>query len=76
MGIWHSHLDHPACPSETDRIVAWEDYSNVIASARRAGITDLRSFRLLSNAFVEEEITHDPCNDSHSDTVAKLYRGR
>lgn len=75
VGIWHSHPDHPALPSETDRVGAWEGYSYVIASVTRAGIADLRSFRLISNDFVEEAIIHEPCDDPHSNTVAKLYRG-
>lgn len=76
VGIWHSHPDHPARPSETDRAAAWEGYSYMIASVTRAGIADMRSFRLISNNFVEEEMTHDLCDDSHSNPVAKLYRGR
>jgi proteasome lid subunit RPN8/RPN11 len=27
LGVWHSHPDHPARPSETDREAAWPDWS-------------------------------------------------
>lgn len=32
VGMYHSHPDHPARPSETDREAAWEFYSYVIVS--------------------------------------------
>lgn len=32
IGIYHSHPDHPAVPSECDRVVAWSNYSYVIVS--------------------------------------------
>jgi len=35
LGFWHSHPDHPARPSETDRRYAWEGlYTVVIAVAK------------------------------------------
>ncbi|TXF12392.1 Mov34/MPN/PAD-1 family protein [Pelomicrobium methylotrophicum] len=56
VGIWHSHPDHPARPSATDRAHAWEGWSYLIASVSREGVTDLRSWRLRSGAFEEEEV--------------------
>lgn len=56
VGIWHSHPDHPACPSETDRQAAWDGYSYLIAAVTGDGVTDLRSWRLQGTEFVEEEI--------------------
>jgi proteasome lid subunit RPN8/RPN11 len=32
LGIYHSHPDHPAVPSETDRAMAWPEYVYGIAS--------------------------------------------
>lgn len=55
VGIWHSHPDHPAQPSETDRAAAWEGWSYVIASITRNGIAGLRSWRLDSNNRFQEE---------------------
>ncbi len=56
VGVWHSHPDHPARPSETDRAAAWEGWSYVIVSVTRDGIADVRAWRLDSNQFVEEPI--------------------
>ncbi len=57
VGVWHSHPDHPARPSETDREAAWEGWAYVIASVTRQGVADLRSWRLSGAAFHEEPIT-------------------
>lgn len=32
IGIYHSHPDHPAIPSEFDRLCAWQTYSYIIVS--------------------------------------------
>ena len=56
LGVWHTHPDHPAHPSETDRAAAWEGWSYVIASVERGEVADVRSWRLDGDSFVEEEI--------------------
>ena len=56
IGVWHSHPDHPAVPSETDRAQAWRGWSYVIVSVSRGGVEDLRSWRLNGADFVEERI--------------------
>ncbi|MBI2313754.1 MAG: M67 family metallopeptidase [Betaproteobacteria bacterium] len=56
VGIWHSHPDHPARPSEIDRSLAWPGWSYVILSVSRDGIQDFRSWRLAGNRFEEEVI--------------------
>lgn len=56
VGIWHSHPDHPARPSETDRSAAWEGWSYLIASVTNAGVAELRSWRLTGGRFVEEPL--------------------
>lgn len=56
VGIWHSHPDHPARPSETDRSAAWEGWSYVIVSVTDKGIAEMRSWRLNGNDFDEEAI--------------------
>lgn len=56
VGVWHSHPDHPASPSETDRRGAWEGWSYLIASVSAEGVRDLRSWRLIADSFIEEEI--------------------
>lgn len=59
IGVWHSHPDHPALPSETDRAAAWPGWSYVILSVTQDGVADLRSWRLDGEEF-EPEAVH-PC---------------
>jgi proteasome lid subunit RPN8/RPN11 len=56
VGIWHSHPDRPAEPSETDRLAAWEGWSYLIGEVTAAGAGALRSWRLLRDRFVEEAL--------------------
>ena len=57
VGVWHSHPDHPAEPSETDRLAAWEGWSYLIVEVTRLGVAAVRSFRLAGQRFEEEPIT-------------------
>lgn len=59
VGVWHSHPDHPARPSEVDRKSAWEGWSYLIMAVNHDGVHDMRSWRLVSERFVEESI--EPC---------------
>ena len=56
VGIWHSHPDHPAHPSATDREFAWEGWSYLIFSVGREGVAEMRSWRLDGQEFKEEVI--------------------
>ena len=56
VGIWHSHPDHPAHPSATDREFAWEGWSYLILSVGREGVAEMRSWRLDGQDFIEEVI--------------------
>jgi proteasome lid subunit RPN8/RPN11 len=56
VGIWHSHPDHPARPSATDRDGAWPGWSYLIVSVGRDGVGEIRSWRLNGGDFVEEAI--------------------
>ncbi|MEW6742190.1 MAG: M67 family metallopeptidase [Planctomycetota bacterium] len=56
VGIWHSHPDHPAQPSQLDLDSAWDGYSYLIASVGEAGVEELRSWCLQGHRFVEEKI--------------------
>lgn len=55
VGIWHSHPDHPARPSPTDRESAWAGWSYVIAAVAAGDVTELRSWRLNGDGCFEEE---------------------
>jgi proteasome lid subunit RPN8/RPN11 len=56
VGIWHTHPDHPARPSETDRIHAWGGWSYAIVAVDAHGVHELRAWHLEHLRFVEEEV--------------------
>lgn len=56
VGVWHSHPDHPARPSATDREFAWPGWSYPIVSVSPQGANELRSWRLVGDTFCEEEV--------------------
>ncbi|MFN0243263.1 MAG: Mov34/MPN/PAD-1 family protein [Planctomycetota bacterium] len=56
IGIWHSHPDQPAVPSDADRANAWSGWSYLIVSVTRGEIGALRAWRLEGGAFVEEAV--------------------
>lgn len=55
LGVWHSHPDHPAKPSETDRLKAWPEWSYVILEVMDDGVHDMRSWRLNDVQIFNEE---------------------
>ncbi|MBE7490443.1 MAG: M67 family metallopeptidase [Planctomycetes bacterium] len=55
VGIYHSHPDHPARPSQTDLEAAWEGYSYVIVAVNKGKPGDFHSFELVAGAFRQEE---------------------
>jgi proteasome lid subunit RPN8/RPN11 len=46
LGFYHSHPDHPARPSETDREHAWEFYSYLIVAIHKKQPVDMTSWVL------------------------------
>ena len=58
IGIYHSHPNHPAKPSESDRKSAWPNQSYMIISVKDGKSGDIRSWRKLSRdeEFQEESI--------------------
>lgn len=46
IGIYHSHPDHPAIPSEFDRVYAWQQYSYLIVSVQQGKASDWHSWSL------------------------------
>jgi proteasome lid subunit RPN8/RPN11 len=55
LGIYHSHPNHPAIPSEHDRVAAQPYFSYVILSVMQGNIDHIRSWRLNEDAKFEEE---------------------
>lgn len=57
IGIYHSHPDHPAIPSEFDRVCAWQTYSYMIVSVPQGKADELLGWSLDNNhQFQPEEI--------------------
>ncbi|GAX44420.1 Mov34/MPN/PAD-1 family protein [Tolypothrix sp. NIES-4075] len=46
IGIYHSHPDNPAIPSESDRVQAWQEYSYIIVSVPNGKAGELKSWYL------------------------------
>ncbi len=55
LGVYHSHPNHPAIPSEHDRIVALPFFSYIIISVYEGKLADFRSYRLNEERQFEEE---------------------
>lgn len=55
LGIYHSHPNHPAIPSEHDRVVAQPYFSYIIISVHDKEFFQLRSWRLNEEEQFEEE---------------------
>jgi proteasome lid subunit RPN8/RPN11 len=58
VGFFHSHPDHPARPSETDREFAWPVISFVIVAVEQGCVSDTRSWVLRDDrsGFDEERV--------------------
>ena len=46
VGYYHSHPDHPALPSEYDRVHAWAGYVYIICSVEKGRSADVGAFAL------------------------------
>ena len=57
IGIYHSHPDHPAVPSETDRALAWPDYFYVILAVERGRVVEIRAWRIPERKATPEPVT-------------------
>lgn len=55
IGIYHSHPDYPAMPSEFDRLLAWSQYSYLIVSVEQGTANDCRSWTLNEQHQFESE---------------------
>lgn len=55
LGIYHSHPNHPAIPSEHDRVAAQPVFSYVIISVQEGVVDHTRSWLLNENFQFDEE---------------------
>ncbi len=55
LGIYHSHPNHPAIPSEHDRLAAQPWFSYLIISVMHRQFDHIRSWRLSEDLEFEEE---------------------
>lgn len=55
LGVYHSHPNHPAIPSEHDRVAAQPYFSYIIISVKENEVADIRSWQLNDNLQFEEE---------------------
>ncbi len=55
LGVYHSHPNHPAVPSEHDRIAAQPYFSYIIISVKEKQIAEIRSWQLNESFQFEEE---------------------
>jgi len=62
LGVYHSHPNHPAIPSEQDRLAAQPWFSYIIMSIRDGAFDHLRSWRLNDDFQFEEEKTEQLIN--------------
>ncbi|BAZ01484.1 Mov34/MPN/PAD-1 family protein [Tolypothrix tenuis PCC 7101] len=59
IGIYHSHPDAAAIPSECDRLYAWPEYSYIIVSVQKGKAETLQSWSLdESHQFQPEAINN------------------
>lgn len=56
LGVYHSHPDHPAEPSEHDRKVAMPYFSYIIISVQNGEAADTRSWQLNEERQFDEEL--------------------
>ncbi|KAF3889481.1 MULTISPECIES: M67 family metallopeptidase [Nostocales] len=49
IGIYHSHINNPANPSEFDRQLAWQEYSYLIVSVMDGKVAGIKSWILDDN---------------------------
>ena len=56
IGVYHSHPDHVAEPSECDRALAWPEYAYVIVSVCEGKAVDVQNWALDSEPQFQPEV--------------------
>ena len=59
LGVYHSHPNHPAIPSEYDRVAAQPYFSYIIISIYDERIDHIRSWRLNESFQFDEETVNE-----------------
>lgn len=57
IGVYHSHPEQDALPSELDRVGAWAGWSYAILSVFDGQVRDLRAWRLVDDQLLEQEVS-------------------
>lgn len=55
IGVYHTHPNHPAVPSDFDRSAAWPEWSYVIVSVREGSVSEFRSWVVEEDGPFQEE---------------------
>ncbi|MHA4809333.1 M67 family metallopeptidase [Flavitalea flava] len=75
LGVYHSHPNHPAIPSEHDRKAAQPYFSYLIISVMNKEIITQRSWLLNEEQqFEEEAITEHLFIDNNTNTIPSLIK--
>jgi proteasome lid subunit RPN8/RPN11 len=56
VGFWHSHPDHPARPSPTDRRYAWEGLLTLVIAVETGKSRDLTAWEIEGEGFRERSL--------------------
>jgi proteasome lid subunit RPN8/RPN11 len=73
LGVYHSHPDHPAVPSEHDLKQALPFFSYVIVSVRKGKLHNILSWRLNDKGmFVEETVITESVNKENINLTSKI----
>ena len=67
IGVYHSHPNHAAVPSECDRTLAWPEYAYIIVSVCDGNAVDVQNWALDS----EHQFQPEPMTVSPSSATAR-----
>jgi proteasome lid subunit RPN8/RPN11 len=57
LGFWHSHPDHPARPSPTDREFAWDGFLTLVIAVEGGSAKDLTAWEVYGPGFRQLDLT-------------------
>jgi proteasome lid subunit RPN8/RPN11 len=82
LGVYHSHLNKPAIPSEYDRLAAQPYFSYIIISIENKKLVEVRSWQLDPESQFEEvkldlipsSLKHNYGNSYYPNAFTKIYQ--